>query len=80
MKDYKSIDTPVDKAENLSLETCPKTQNENDSMKRVPYSNAIGNLMYAMLWTHFDICYAEDLVSRYQPIRDKHIGKLLREC
>lgn len=28
MRDCKSIDTPVAKGENLSLETCPKTQSE----------------------------------------------------
>jgi len=66
MRDCKSIDTPVAKGENLSLETCPKTQSEKDAMKRVPYSSAIGSLMYAMLCTRPDICYAVGLVSRYQ--------------
>ena len=66
MKDCKPIDIPVAKGENLSLETCPKTQSEKDAMKRVPYSSAVGSLMYAMLCTRPDICYAVGLVSRYQ--------------
>jgi poly(3-hydroxybutyrate) depolymerase len=35
-------------------------------MSKVPYASAIGSLMYAMLCTHLDICFAVDMVSRYQ--------------
>ena len=35
-------------------------------MERVPYFSAVGSLMYAMLCTRLDICYAIELVSRYQ--------------
>ncbi|XP_074271684.1 secreted RxLR effector protein 161-like [Silene latifolia] len=35
-------------------------------MSKVPYANAIGSLMYAMLCTRPDICYAVGLVSRFQ--------------
>ena len=35
-------------------------------MSRVPYASAIGSLMYAMLCTRPDICFAVGLVSRYQ--------------
>ena len=35
-------------------------------MKVVPYASAIGSLMYAMLCTIFDICYAVGMVSKYQ--------------
>ena len=45
---------------------CPKTQAEIESMARVPYANAIGSLMYAMLCTCPDICFAVELVSRFQ--------------
>ena len=35
-------------------------------MKNVPYTGAVGSLMYAMLCTNPDICYVVGLVSRYQ--------------
>ncbi|GMP51894.1 hypothetical protein CsSME_00017944 [Camellia sinensis var. sinensis] len=39
----------------------PKTQEENEKMARVPYANAVGSLMYAMMCTRPDICYAVGL-------------------
>ena len=35
-------------------------------MSNVPYASAVGSLMYAMLCTRPDICFAVGLVSRYQ--------------
>lgn len=68
----KSMDTPKARGETLSLEMCPRTENEKEDMSRVPYSSVVGNLMYAMMCTRPDICYDVGLVSRYQsnPGRD----------
>ena len=66
MQDCKSFDTPISKCDTLSLEMCPKTQKETDQMKMVPYANAVGSLMYAMMCTRPDICHAVGMVSRYQ--------------
>ena len=35
-------------------------------MRHVPYASAVGSLMYAMLCTRPDICYAVGVVSRFQ--------------
>ncbi|KAA0046476.1 gag/pol protein [Cucumis melo var. makuwa] len=35
-------------------------------MRHIPYASTIGSLMYAMLCTRTDICYAVGIVSRYQ--------------
>jgi len=35
-------------------------------MARVPYSNAVGSLMYAMICTRLDICHAVSLFSWFQ--------------
>ena len=35
-------------------------------MRKVPYANAVGSLMYAMMCMRPDICYAVGMVSRYQ--------------
>ena len=54
-------------------------------MSRIPFSSAVGSLMYAMLCTKLYICYAVGIVSRYQSdlgeehwIVVKHILKYLR--
>lgn len=66
MADCKPMDTPISKGQTLSLDMCPKTSQERERMLKVPYANAIGSLMYAMMCTRPDICYAVGLVSRYQ--------------
>ena len=50
----------------LSNEQCPKTPQKEEDMRRIPYASAVGSLMYAMLCTRPDICYAVGIVSRYQ--------------
>ena len=54
-------------------------------MSRIPYASTVGSLMYAMLSTGPDICYAVGVVSQYQfdPEEEhwivvKHILKYLR--
>ena len=66
MQDSKPMDTPVDKSLSLSRDMCPKTLEEKEKIFRVPYASAIGSLMYAMMCTRPNICYAVGLVSRYQ--------------
>jgi hypothetical protein len=82
MQDCKPIDTLVRKADSLSSEMCPKTRAKIESMAQVPYANAIGNLMYAMLCTRPDICFAVGLVSRFQsnpgPAHWKVVKRILR--
>ena len=69
----------------FSKEQCPKTPQEEEDMRRVLYASAVGNLMYAMLCTRPNICYAVGIVSRYQSnpgldhwIAVKHILKYPR--
>ena len=63
MQDSKPMDTPVEKSLSLSLDMSPKTPEEKEKMSKVPYVNAVGSLMYAMMCTRPDICYAVGLVS-----------------
>eukprot|EP00253_Pinus_taeda_P016824 PITA_16824 len=55
--DFGDIFSPVAK--------CPKKQEEEDNMSRVPYVSAIGRLMYAMVYTRPDIARAMGLLSRF---------------
>nr|AMY96445.1 gag/pol protein [Momordica dioica] len=85
MQDSKKGLLPFRHGIHLSKEQCPKTPQEVEDMRNIPYSSAIGSLMYAMLCTRPDVCYALSIVSRYQsnPGRDhwtavKNILKYLR--
>ena len=49
----------------LSSSLCPSSVEEKNYMSRVPYSNTIGCLMYAMLCTRSDISHAVGVVSKY---------------
>ena len=51
MQSCKHIDTPITKGESLSLDICPKTPEDIEKIAHVPYSNAVGSLMYAMMCT-----------------------------
>eukprot|EP00253_Pinus_taeda_P032808 PITA_32808 len=46
-------------------ELCPKTQEEEEDMPRVPYASAVGSLMYAMVCTRPDITHAVGVLSRF---------------
>lgn len=65
LKEAKPVDTPIANGESLSFAQCPQTPSEKESMKVVPYSYAVGSLMYAILCTRLDLVFAVGLVSRY---------------
>ena len=57
----------------LSDNQRPKTLEEENMMRQIPYAFAEGSLMYAMVCTRPDICYSVGMVSRYQSNpRPKH--------
>nr|GFD33911.1 retrovirus-related Pol polyprotein from transposon TNT 1-94 [Tanacetum cinerariifolium] len=43
----------------------PKSEEDKEDMSRVPYSSAIGSLMYAMVCTCPDLAYVVSVMSRY---------------
>jgi hypothetical protein len=65
MQNAKPVSTPLASHFKLTKEMCPKTQEEIEYMSRVPYSSAVGSLMYAMVCTRLDIAHAVGVVSRY---------------
>ena len=44
----------------------PKTPDEQKQIAQVPYSSAVGSLMYVMMCTRLDISFAIGLVNRFQ--------------
>ncbi|PHT48471.1 hypothetical protein CQW23_12679 [Capsicum baccatum] len=61
MQNVKPVSTPLEAHFKLSTTLSPKTDNECDYMSRVPYSSAVGSLMYAMFGRNRDgvIGYAD---------------------
>ena len=50
----------------LSKEQCPKTFEDEQRMKAVPYALAVGSLTYVMFYTRLDNCYVVGMVSKCQ--------------
>ena len=65
MKNAKPVSTPFAAHFKLSASLSPKSDNEKRYMARVPYSSAVGSMMYAMVCTHPDISHVVSVVSRY---------------
>ena len=58
----------------LFKEMSLKTSKEIEKMKAVPYASAVGSLMYAMLCTRPDICFAVAWLADIRVTLDKDIG------
>ena len=65
MSNCKPISIPLAAHFKLSSESCPQTEEEKEKMTSIPYANAVGSLMYAMVCTRPDLAYAVSMVSRY---------------
>jgi hypothetical protein len=65
MQNAKLVSTPLPSHFKLTKEMCPKTQEEEDKMSKIPYASIVGSLMYAMVCTRPDIAHEVGVVSRY---------------
>jgi transposase InsO family protein len=63
--DAKSYSTPMVPGVIHSRNDCPSDPTELDRMKKTPYREAIGSLMYASVATRPDITYAVSALSRF---------------
>ena len=65
MQECKPVKVPILVGVSLSVEQCPKTQEEEEDMSRVPYASVVGILMYAMVCTRPNITHVVGVLSRY---------------
>jgi len=65
MKGGKPVCIPLANYFKLSRVSCPTSQDEKEAMVVIPYSSAVGRLMYAMVCTRPDIAHAVEVVSRF---------------
>ncbi|CAM8880102.1 unnamed protein product [Rhodiola kirilowii] len=64
MKGAKAVSSPQGNHFKLSKSSCPTTKEEIDKMSDIPYSSAVGSLMYAMVCTRPDIAHSVGAVNR----------------
>jgi len=65
MNDSKLVKVPIHVGVNLFTKQCPKTQEEEEDMSRVPYASEVGSLVYAMVYTRPDITRAVGVLCRF---------------
>ncbi|KAG8472449.1 hypothetical protein CXB51_034191 [Gossypium anomalum] len=65
MRSAKPVSTPLASHFRLSSTLSPQSDDEIEYMSHVPYSSAVGSLMYAMVCSRPDLSYAVSAVSRY---------------
>eukprot|EP00253_Pinus_taeda_P035567 PITA_35567 len=65
MQDSKPAKVPIPVGVRLSVEQCPKTQEEEEDMSHVPYASAVSSLMYAMVCTRPDIAHVVGVLSGF---------------
>src|SRR6185437_1734920 len=63
--DCSPVLTPLNSGIKLSKDQCPKTPDEVNSMRSVPYSQALGSLMYLAVSTRPDLMYPVGVLSRF---------------
>ena len=61
----KPVSTPLVYHFKIFAQLYPSTDTEREYILQVPYSNAVGCLMYVMVCTRPDISHAVGIVSRY---------------
>jgi hypothetical protein len=65
MHGSKLVKVPIPIGVKLSIDHCPKTQEEEEDMSHVPYASAVGSFIYEMVCTRHEIAHAVGVLSRY---------------
>jgi hypothetical protein len=66
IQDSKKGFLPMSHDITLSNEQCPMDPDEQERMRVIPYTSAIGSIMYAMICTCPDVSYALSATNKYQ--------------
>ena len=65
MSEAKPVCSPLADHFKLGSHQCPTSDEDKAEMKSIPYSSAVGSLMYALVCTRPDIAFAVGVVSRF---------------
>lgn len=65
MQNCKPVKSPLENGQKISKELCPKEEEIQLAMKKIPYRQAIGSLLFLAMISRPDISFAVNLLSRY---------------
>lgn len=65
MENSKPVSTPMNPGVKLTKDMAPQTADEAEKMKKVPYQEAVGSLMYLAQCTRPDVLFAVNQLSRF---------------
>ena len=66
MENFSASVAPIQKGDKFSLMQCLQNELEQKQMEGIPYTSAVGSLMYAQTCTKPDISFAVGRLGRYQ--------------
>jgi hypothetical protein len=78
MQNAKPVSTPLAPHFKLSAKQCVETNADLEYMSKVPYSSAVGSLMYAMVCSRPDLSHAISVVARYMSNPGKEHWKAIQ--
>ena len=79
MQDSKPVKVPVPVGVKLSIEQCPKTQEEKEDMSHVPYASAVGSLVYEMAYTRPKITHVVGVLRSFMSKTGKEHWTTLKQ-
>ena len=65
MENSKLVSTPLAAHFKFSPDTIPGTDEEKKKMQKIPYSQGVGSLMYAMTCMRPDLAHSVSVISRF---------------
>lgn len=65
MKDCNGVKTPMDPNQIFTPDMCPQSEADKMEMRKIPYQEAIGSLLYLSQGTRPDITFAVSFLSRF---------------
>ncbi|KAH9781841.1 hypothetical protein KPL71_008631 [Citrus sinensis] len=65
MENSKPVSTPLSAHFQLSKSLEPTTDDDFNYMRKIPYSSAVGSIMYAMVCTRPDLAHGVGVISRF---------------
>ena len=61
----RSVSTPMDPGVHFSVDQCPSTLNQSSKMRGVPYSEAIGSVLWPVVVSRPDAAFAVGVLSQF---------------
>jgi hypothetical protein len=78
MQECKPVKVPIPVGVKLSVDQCPKKNEEEEEMSHVPYASVVGSLIYGMIFTRMDIAHAVGVLRRYMSKLGKEDWKIVK--